>query len=366
MPVYPIGPKKYRVTLGSRKNRKDWTIEGTREEAEAFEAKQRLERQQRKAAAGQEDNPRVAPSFFDFCTGRYRLYAEANLKAGTWRNRKYQLASLYEFIGDKPIDRIGLADVERYQAAKRKAKIGPVKINDDIKALTAVLNYAHRAIGFPAEVPTFPDLPERGANKRARAYTEDEVKELYAAIARECPHLLGATVCMINTGMRRGEVLAMEWSWVDLKRGIITIQPNEHWQPKDDEPREVTISTALRPWLEGKRQHPVYVFPTLASAKNPTGSRYTCWPQNQWDAARKMSGVGGSPHVCRHTFASHFLTKVPDLRKLAKVLGHSHTRVTEIYAHFMPGYLDETRDAVSIGVSLKALNAASKRRSAGR
>jgi len=54
----------------------------------------------------------------------------------------------------------------------------------------------------------------------------------------------------------------------------------------------------------------------------------------------------GWTHKFRHTFASIFLAKKPDLYLLSK-LGHSSFKVTEdIYAHLVPGSLEQARDVV--------------------
>ena len=47
-------------------------------------------------------------------------------------------------------------------------------------------------------------------------------------------------------------------------------------------------------------------------------------------------------------YASHFLRDVPDLFELARVLGHSHVRVTELYTHRLPGHLERARNAVDL------------------
>ncbi len=49
----------------------------------------------------------------------------------------------------------------------------------------------------------------------------------------------------------------------------------------------------------------------------------------------------------RHTFASHFLQAKPDLFALGRILGHSHTRVTELYSHLLAEHLAETRNVVT-------------------
>jgi site-specific recombinase XerD len=65
------------------------------------------------------------------------------------------------------------------------------------------------------------------------------------------------------------------------------------------------------------------------------------------EAAEKIPAIKGGPHRARHTFASHFLTAKPDLFLLGKLLGHSHTRVTELYSHLIPEHLAEARNVVS-------------------
>jgi integrase len=67
------------------------------------------------------------------------------------------------------------------------------------------------------------------------------------------------------------------------------------------------------------------------------------------------NNLRGGPHTCRHTYASHFLQAVPDLHQLAGILGHSQTRVTELYTHLLPGHLDRARNAVNLSATRKAL-----------
>jgi hypothetical protein len=56
----------------------------------------------------------------------------------------------------------------------------------------------------------------------------------------------------------------------------------------------------------------------------------------------------GGPHKARHTFASHFLRARPDLFLLGRVLGRSHSRVTELYGHLLPDHLAEARNVEDV------------------
>jgi integrase len=217
------------------------------------------------------------------------------------------------------------------------------------------------SLKVPVMLPSVKPLPEPQTTGRVRVWTDDEVARLFVAIQERCPQLLGPVVTLLNTGMRRGEVLVLEWSWVDLERGLIFIQPNEFWRPKSGKPREVPINAALRPWLAAppkQREHARYVFTRKRRASTPDGFvriPYRTWPQRQFDEAVAAAKVGGSPHIARHTYASHFLKATSDLFLLAQVLGHSHTRVTEIYSHLLPDHLERARDAVSFPAPLASV-----------
>jgi hypothetical protein len=45
--------------------------------------------------------------------------------------------------------------------------------------------------------------------------------------------------------------------------------------------------------------------------------------------------------------------RVPDPHQLAGILGHSQTRVTELYTHLLPGHLDRARNAVNLSATPK-------------
>ncbi len=324
----------YRVVIWMGGISREQTFHGTKKAAAAFEARWRL-----KVEAEGPADTRVAPTFSDFSTTRYKSHAKKHLKDGTWRNRKYQIAMLVEHFCDLLLTQINTEQVEQFQDVRQSNGIGAVTINDDTKVLMRILSYA-RSKGIPASNPKIDKLPEVTNNGRVMCWTAQEVDTLYKAFAKESPALLPITVVLLNTGLRKGEALALEWSSIDLERGQIKIHPSEHWTPKNGKPREIPIGSAILPWLSGPRLSDRWVFPSS------TGNRYKSWPQAMWDRARKAANVGGSPHICRHTYASHFLASCPDLFLLAQVLGHSQARVTELYSHLLPDHLERARNAV--------------------
>jgi integrase len=321
MPVYRKG-KKWRVVVFLRGERRDWVIEGSKADAVAFEARERA-----KAEAGESER-RVVPTFAEFCAREYAPHAQAHLKPSTWRNREYQIAILVEHFGDLKLNIIGTGHVEGFKATRAADKISPGTINDDIKVLRAVLSYA-RDLGYPAPMPKVKALPVR-TRRHAEAWSDAEIERLLAAVTDRYPAILPMVVFLLNTGCRKGEALALQWENVDMATGVIGIAPSEEWQPKNGKARQVPISPALRPWLAFIERRTGYVFP------NRSSKPYASWPKKQFDDAVAKAGLKGGPHRLRHTYATKFLAARPDLFLLGQILGHSHSRVTELYGHLVP------------------------------
>jgi integrase len=354
MPLYREG-ESWRVRIWFRGRARSWLVCGSKGAAAAFEARKRTELERQDPAA----DARVVPRFSAFCAATYAPHAKLHLKASSWRNRVYGLATLVKHLGDLRLTEITVAHVEALKAARSRAGIKPATVNDELKVLKTVLNYA-RELGQPVPVLKLRKLVVRGRRK-AHAWTAEEVGRLFAACTEKSPDVLPLVVFLANTGCRRGEAVALEWENVDLARGVIRIFPSEEWQPKDNEPREVPINDALRPWLEGSRRSARWVFP---SGRKVDGEAqpFAFWPQRKFDRARKHAGLKGGAHTLRHTYATHFLATTPDLYLLARVLGHSTTRVTELYAHLLPDSLGRARKAVAFpaAVSPAALEVAAR------
>lgn len=330
MPVYKKSPGKWRVRVWNQGIRQDWIVEGSKAEAEAFEARKRLE------APGE---IRIVPTLADFSAGHYVLHAQAHLKKSTLRNRLYQLETLLEHLGSLKLDRITPAEIETFKASRTRDGIRPATVNDDLKVLSVVLNHA-RSLGVAIQAPAFKILPVRGKRRNAEPWSRADVAELLKVCADLDPELLPVVVFLLNTGCRKGEALSLERRNVDLAAGIVRIWASEEWQPKSGKNREVPINAALRPWLEGSGR---WVFPTRK------GTRFVGWPQNRFDRVRQAALLEGGPHKCRHTYASHFLAARHDLNLLGRIMGHSHAKVTALYGHLLPDAIKDAAEVVSFG-----------------
>jgi integrase/recombinase XerD len=147
------------------------------------------------------------------------------------------------------------------------------------------------------------------------------------------------------TGMRVSELISLRTSNLDAGLGIVRVTG------KGNKQRLVPVhATALRAIHEYQGKSRVELLKGKASPwlfVTARGGPLT--RQAFWANLRKHGRHAGifhnlSPHVLRHTFATHLLDGGADLRSLQTMLGHADLSTTEIYTHVARSRLRETID----------------------
>ena len=131
------------------------------------------------------------------------------------------------------------------------------------------------------------------------------------------------------TGMRRSEVLSVEPGHIDAERKVIKVVAG-----KGHKQRQIPISDSLIGMLRNyyKKYHPkTFLFEGFKPGKQYTGTSFA----HVVKRAAKKAGINKSisPHVLRHSFATHMLEKGINLKKLQLILGHNAMKTTSIYLH---------------------------------
>lgn len=344
-----VKPGLWKGEIWHQGRRQTITFRGSAADAKLYEAEKRIEIR----AKGIID-PRTSPNFVDFCVDQYKPYAKAHVRDSTWDVRRYQLENVILFFRDVKLVRITTQHVERYKQSRRSQDVEKSTINSELNVLSGVLTYARR-IGVPCGEPEIVRFKLRRKKGRVKFWNQDEVQHIYDTCMRVAPKFFPLIFFLGQTGARKSEAIHLPWTNVDFERGIIRIwseadedDPDEEEYEVKSSDREVPMSDALERVLKDQRAawpKSEWVFPVT---QGPTkGQQYAFFPKNPFNRVVARAGLKGGPHKFRHSYASLFLAKEPDLYLLSKLLGHSSYKVTEdIYAHLVPGYLDKARNVV--------------------
>lgn len=184
------------------------------------------------------------------------------------------------------------------------------------------------ALQVRASRPT-PGLP--------RALSDSEVESLLAA--PDPTHTLGLRdAAMLQllyaTGLRVSELVGLPLAALHLDAGYLVVRgkgSKERLVPLGERATELLVR-----WLRDGR--PVFDPHLACDAVFPSRRGRAMTRQNFWERTRKYARSAGirrrvSPHVLRHSFATHLLEHGADLRAVQAMLGHADVSTTEIYTH---------------------------------
>lgn len=202
-------------------------------------------------------------------------------------------------------------------------------VNRDLAHLQAAMNWARDVHGKTISNIVWKRLKVREAPHRVRFASGDEFADLLAAATPEIRPIL---ICAVTTGLRKDNILRLEWHQVDLAGSTITLPTT-----KGGKPHAVPVAAALRATLSrtppDRRKGPV--FDTVNFRR-------------RWHAAMKAAGlVDFHFHDLRHTFASWARQNGADLADICDALAHSSVSVTMRYAHIKPNAATTAFDRVN-------------------
>lgn len=213
----------------------------------------------------------------------------------------------------------------------------------------------------PAKGVAYPDLPQG----LERYLTPDEVDAITWAL--DGPNALLVRLG-VETGLRFGELAGLHWDRIDLKRGTIRVIEKFNQKsyfidpvPKDKEERTVPLPADLvgrlivhrdrHEWRETcGLEHAVGECRGDILFRGARGAplKSNDWGKTIWKKALDLAGIEGRvrPHDMRHTYASWLIQEGVPLTEVARVMGHSDTEVTKLYAHLSDAGFDTVREAL--------------------
>lgn len=235
---------------------------------------------------------------------------------------------LLKHLANKPLSEIGQLDVERIRQARRNEGRSNATINRDVALLHHMLNRAVD-LGYLEHNPIARVKKLKEPPRDPYIFNPAEIDALMEHAPPAIRHMIPMAV---YTGMRSGELLALNWEDVDVVRGILTVRHSKSGKPRylafNSDDAVADTLRALRP--KGvKPEGPVF--------RTSRGTRYR-WYAKDWKAALTRAGLQtwAWVHDLRHTFGTIAAGGSP-LPEVQQAMGHSAIAVTMKYVHLGAG-----------------------------
>jgi len=268
------------------------------------------------------------------------LIAEKNASPYTVKNYRHEIGQFFDFLKEQGIDSWGGVDryiLRRYLAWLQAEGYVKASITRRISELRSFCRYLVREDVLdanPIRVISSPKIP-----KRLPDYLDlHQVEALLAApdaMAPQGQRDRAILEVLYASGLRVSELVSLNLSNLDLRHGELRV-----WGKGAKERLALLGKPACRAltrYIEDGRSKLIKEDrATSALFLNRLGSRLsTRSVSNILDKYAKLAGLERrvTPHVIRHTFATHLLDGGADLRTVQELLGHANLSTTQIYTH---------------------------------
>jgi integrase/recombinase XerD len=278
------------------------------------------------------------------------LRVERRLADHTLESYSRDLQRLGEFAAgiEKPVERLERRDLENFVEALMTEGLSPRSVARMVAAIRGFFRFAVLAQHLGANPAddlqgprAWPALPKfLGVEEVERLIQQPDVSTPRGLRDRALIEVLYAT------GMRVSELIHLRASDLNLEAGYLSCTG------KGNKQRIVPIGDQASAWLTkyiqhgrpalvGKRQSP-WLF--VNAKRGGSLSRVGFWKILKGYGLQAGLSRTLSPHVLRHSFATHLLEHGADLRSIQMMLGHADLSTTQIYTHVLEARLRAVYD----------------------
>jgi integrase/recombinase XerD len=298
------------------------------------------------------------PPNFDLAASSFlnHLQIERGLAANSIAAYRRDLEKFKAFLGSTQLHQVSPETINNFEASLREVKLSTASINRIESTLRSLFKHLQQEYGLAD--PTLEIAPSKAARRLPKALTIDQILSMINAAYRESDPITLRDQAMLellySSGARVSELIGInlnDLSIVQSDDGEITTLK---LRGKGSKERIVPLGSFASKAID---DYCVRVRPSLL-AKNPKGnaalflnsrggriSRQSAW-QMVLNSARD-AGVTEhvSPHIFRHSYATHLLDGGADIRVVQELLGHASVTTTQIYTLIT---IDKVRESYSL------------------
>ena len=257
-----------------------------------------------------------------------------NFSSETIRGYLGTVERFAKYFGKRP-DRLGPDHIRQWQAHllhERKLAVGTV-----VNHVAALRFFFRRVLKRRLPMDSIP-YPKYTHHRTPRVLSPDEVARLIEAAAT----LQARVILMVlySTGMRRSELVRLRVEDIDSERMVIHIHKGKGGKDRDVLLCPRLLETLREYWRWKKPK--TWLFPGQPRADGKHLTDKAIW--HVCNGAAQHAGIKKrvSPHMLRHSFATHLLEDGADLATIQVLLGHADLEATSIYLHLSRRHLEKT------------------------
>ena len=269
-------------------------------------------------------------------------WVKSNRRVHTLRSYTSVLKAFSEFCknrGVESISDINLKFLDDYKLERVKVS-KTWTVNNHIIVLKAFFNKLYEWSYLETNPVKQLKRVEVTDSKPIRFISEDEYRKFMEVCKKDFHEFFPMFYVLVHTGLRKGELLNLEWKDIDLKHGFIYIRSNDTFMPKGIDRKTGKAKERIVPMHKGLER----VFNELPRVDEKVFKTYDKHRLRRvLIKIAKKAGIKDLTrlHELRHSYASFLVKKGVDIYKVKELLGHSEIKDTIKYAHLPAFYMKD-------------------------
>ena len=263
-------------------------------------------------------------------------YSSGVHSSKTLRTHRTAFKEFLRVEGNIPLHSIGIREIEHFLSVKKK----------EASEWTARKYYGSLAAAFERAVQW--ELIKVNPFRKIKKPKPPEVLPLFFSevefnsLLSSVHHRDFRELCItaLLTGLRLSELLSLQWSDIDFTTKVIQVKNSETFTTKTRKNRTVPMSEELFRLLKERKENIRNESENVFHNKKGRPLKEQTISQ-QFKKYVRSAGLNDKLHFhsLRHSFATHLVKKGIPLFAIQKLLGHSTSKTTEVYAHLLPQQL---------------------------